>query len=162
MLLIAAAGLLLVMVLPAALIPVGLALAGFGLAGPQTLINVLYGQVADEDELRSGVRREGSFFGVNALLTKPAQSIALALLPAVLELARFIPRGQNLGQLLAEQPDSALWGIRSLIGLIPGLALLFGAIILSWYPIQGSYLKQMKRELGALHASKRAEWERLI
>jgi len=28
------------------------------------------------EELRSGVRREGAFFGVNALLTKPAQSVA--------------------------------------------------------------------------------------
>jgi glycoside/pentoside/hexuronide:cation symporter, GPH family len=160
MLLIAAAGLLLVMILPAALIPIGLALAGFGLAGPQTLTNVLFGQVADEDELRHGARREGSFFGVNALLTKPAQSVALALLPAVLELAGFVPRGQDLSQLLAEQPESALWGIRCLIGLIPGVALICGAIVLTWYPIRGSYLQQMKIELARLHADKQARWER--
>ena len=66
---------------PTALIPVCLALAGFGLSGPQTLTNLLFAQVADEDELRSGVRREGAFFGVNALITKPAQSIALCAVP---------------------------------------------------------------------------------
>jgi GPH family glycoside/pentoside/hexuronide:cation symporter len=160
LLLIAGAGLLLVTIMPAPWIPLGLALAGFGLAGPQTLTNVLYGQIVDEDELRSGVRREGAFFGVNALLTKPAQSIALATLPAVLELARFVPRGENLGQLFPDQPESALWGIRSLTGLIPGLALILGAVVMIWYPLRGRYLAQMKKELGALHATKRAEWEK--
>jgi GPH family glycoside/pentoside/hexuronide:cation symporter len=160
LLLIAGTGLLLVTILPASWIPLGLALTGFGLAGPQTLTNVLYGQIVDEDELRSGVRREGAFFGVNALLTKPAQSIALALLPAVLELARFVPRGNNLGLRLPDQPQSALWAIRSLTGLIPGLALILGSIIMIWYPIRGRYLTHMKEELGALHAAKRAEWEK--
>jgi GPH family glycoside/pentoside/hexuronide:cation symporter len=161
LLLVAGAGLLLVTILPAPWIPLGLALAGFGLAGPQTLTNVLYGQIVDEDELRSGVRREGAFFGVNALLTKPAQSIALALLPVILEIARFVPRGENVGQLLADQPESALWAIRSLTGLIPGLALILGAVIMIWYPLRGRYLAQMKKELGELHAAKRAEWEKI-
>jgi GPH family glycoside/pentoside/hexuronide:cation symporter len=160
MLVIAASGLLLVTVLPPHLIPAGLVLAGFGMAGPQTLTNVLFAQVADEDELRSGVRREGAFFGVNALLTKPAQSLALWLLPFVLEWVRFIPREQNLGQPFLDQPTSALWGIRSLMGLIPGLALIVGAVILIWYPIRSSYLSQMKEELGAFHAVKRKQWEK--
>jgi GPH family glycoside/pentoside/hexuronide:cation symporter len=160
LLIVAACGLFLVAVLPPRWVPVGLALAGFGMAGPQTLTNVLYGQVADEDELRSGTRREGSFFGVNALLTKPAQSIALALLPAVLELGGFVPRGQNLGDLFADQPTSALWAIRIAGGLIPSLALILGAAILIWYPIRGPYLEQMKGDLEALHARKRARWER--
>jgi MFS family permease len=85
MLVIAGVGLLLIVVVPVPLIPACIALAGFGLAGPQTLTNVLFAQVADEDELRSGVRREGAFFGVNALITKPAQSVALALSPFILE-----------------------------------------------------------------------------
>jgi len=64
---IAGVGLILVAVVPTPLIPFCMALAGFGLSGPQTLTNVLFAQVADEDELRSGTRREGAFFGVNAL-----------------------------------------------------------------------------------------------
>lgn len=162
LLVIAGSGLLLIAILPAPWIPLGLALAGFGLAGPQALTNVLYGQIVDEDELRSGMRREGAFFGVNALLTKPAQSIALALLPAVLELARFVPRGENLGLPFPDQPHSALVGIRTLAGLIPGLALLLGSVIMIWYPIRGRYLAKMKEELGALHAAKRAEWEKSL
>ncbi|HPD42613.1 MAG TPA: MFS transporter, partial [Anaerolineae bacterium] len=49
LLVIAGVALILVAVVPTPLIPVCLALAGLGLAGPQTLTNVLFAQVADED-----------------------------------------------------------------------------------------------------------------
>jgi len=144
-------------VVPTPLILVCLALAGFGLSGPQTLSNVLFAQVADEDELRSGVRREGAFFGVNALLTKPAQSVALALSPFILEITDFVTREANLGQIYLDQPAAALFGIRSLVGLIPGVAMLLGAIILIWFPLRGEYLGQVQAKVLALHARKHAQ-----
>jgi GPH family glycoside/pentoside/hexuronide:cation symporter len=157
LLIVAGVGLLLSVVVPKPLILVCLALAGFGLAGPQTLTNVLFAQVADEDELRSGVRREGMFFGVNALLTKPAQSVALALSPFILEATRFITREQNLGQIYLDQPASAIFGIKVILGLIPGIAMLLGAIILIWYPLRGEYLSGVQSGVLALHARKSAQ-----
>ena len=154
LLLIAAAGLLSMMVLPNALIPVCLALAGFGLSGPQTLTNVLFAQVADEDETRSGVRREGSFFGVNALITKPAQSLAIALSPFILEATNFVTREQNQGQIYLNQPESALTGIKIITGLVPGIAMLIGAIILIWYPLRGEYLSKVQIKVLEMHTEK--------
>jgi Na+/melibiose symporter-like transporter len=55
------------------------------------------GSSAREDELRSGVRREGAFFGVSALLTRPAESVALAHLPSVLESSGFVAREAHQG-----------------------------------------------------------------
>lgn len=156
LLLVAGMALLLIMVVPNPLIPVCLAVAGFGLAGPQTLTNVLFAQVADEDELRSGVRREGAFFGVNALLTKPAQSVALALIPFVLEATGFVPREASGGRIYLDQPASALFGIKALIGLIPGGALLLGAAILHWFPLKGRYLAEVQERVLYLHAEKHA------
>jgi len=156
LLVIAGVALILVAVVPTPLIPVCLALAGLGLAGPQTLTNVLFAQVADEDELRSGVRREGAFFGVNALLTKPAQSVALALIPFILEATHFVTREANQGQIFLNQPASALFGIKVLVGLIPGVAMLLGALILTAFPLRGAYLQHVKEEMLALHAEKRA------
>lgn len=156
LLLIAGCALVLLSFAPGPLILVCLALAGFGLAGPQTLTNILFAQVADEDELRSGVRREGAFFGVNALLTKPAQSVALALQPFILELTGFVTRESNQGQIFLAQPASALFGIRALMGLIPGVAMLLGALILSFFPLQGARLARMQAEVLALHAEKHA------
>ena len=151
---IAGVGLILVAVVPARLIPFCLALAGFGLSGPQTLTNVLFAQVADEDELRSGTRREGAFFGVNALLTKPAQSVALALMPFILEATHFVTVAQSQGQVYLNQPPEAIFGIKAFMGLIPGAAMLLGALILTWYPLRGEYLERVQRQVLELHAWK--------
>jgi GPH family glycoside/pentoside/hexuronide:cation symporter len=157
LLFIAGVGLTLIVFVPNPVILLCLVAAGFGLSGPQTLTNVLFAQVADEDELRSGVRREGAFFGVNALITKPAQSVALALIPFMLEATQFVTREANNGQIFLNQPESALFGIKALMGLIPGLALILGAILLRWYPLQGAYLEKVKSELLELHAKKHAQ-----
>jgi GPH family glycoside/pentoside/hexuronide:cation symporter len=159
LLVVAGMALLSIMVVPTSLIPICLAVAGFGLAGPQTLTNVLFAQVADEDELRSGVRREGAFFGVNALLTKPAQSVALALSPFILELTNFVTREANQGQIFLDQAPSAVLGIKSLVGLVPGTAMLLGAVILIWFPLRGGYLVQVQEEVLALHTRKHEELE---
>jgi len=161
LLVIAGIGLCLVTVVPDALIPACIALAGFGLSGPQTLSNILFAQVADEDETRTGVRREGAFFGVNALITKPAQSVALALSPFILEATHFVTRDQNQGQIFLNQPASAIFGIKLIAGLIPGLAMFLGALILAWYPLRGAYLEKMQAEILEMHARKRAELDRV-
>ena len=160
LLLIAGVGLALIAVVPDQLILLCLAMAGFGLSGPQTLTNVMFGQVADEDELRSGVRREGAFFGINALITKPAQSVALTLVPLVLSATGFITRDANNGQAFLNQSASAIFGIKVLIGLIPGVALILGAILLRWFPLKGTDLDEMKTDLLALHAKKHERLER--
>ncbi len=156
LLLIAGVGLIAIAFVPTPLILVCIALAGFGLSGPQTLTNVLFAQVADEDEIRSGVRREGAFFGVNALITKPAQSVALALIPFVLEATHFVTREANNGQIFLDQPASALFGIKALIGLVPGIALVIGAGLLFWYPLKRKYLDEVKKKMLNMHAEKHA------
>jgi glycoside/pentoside/hexuronide:cation symporter, GPH family len=157
LLVIAGIGLTLIVVVPTAFIPFCIALAGFGLAGPQTLTNVLFAQVADEDEVRSGVRREGSFFGVNALLTKPAQSVALALSPFILEATQFVTREANRGQVFLNQPASAIFGMKVIAGLIPGIAMFLGAIILIWYPLRGAYLQSVQQKVLEMHSEKGAK-----
>jgi len=145
-------GLCSIFFLPVSLIPLGLALAGFGMGGPEALTYVLLSQVIDEDELRSGQRREGAFFGTNALLTKPAQSLAIAIPPLILEATGFITREANGGVPFLDQAESALRGIRLYAGLIPGLAYLIGAVILLLYPIRGAYKRELEEKILALHA----------
>jgi GPH family glycoside/pentoside/hexuronide:cation symporter len=158
---IAGVGLIAMTFVPQVLMFPCIALAGFGLSGPQTLTNVLFAQVADEDEIRSGVRREGAFFGVNALITKPAQSIALALIPWILEITNFVTRDANGGQIYLSQPANAIFGIKVLIGLIPGVAMLIGALILFWYPLKGKHLEEIKTKVLVMHANKTAQLENM-
>jgi GPH family glycoside/pentoside/hexuronide:cation symporter len=157
LLVIAGVGLMAIAFVPEKLILLCLVLAGFGLSGPQTLSNILFAEVADEDELRSGVRREGSFFGVNALLTKPAQSVAIALTASILEGAGFITREANQGQIFLNQSKEVLFGIKAIMGLIPGAAMLLGAVILIWFPLRGAYLEKVQKEVLELHAKKKAQ-----
>jgi GPH family glycoside/pentoside/hexuronide:cation symporter len=154
-------GLVSIVIVPPGAIPYCLAVAGFGLSGPQTLTNIFFAQVADEDELRTGVRREGAFFGVNAMLTKPAQSIAIALAPFILEATGFVSRGAGGGAEAAAQPAGAIFGIKVFTGLIPGLAMLAGALILFLFPLRGERLARMRTELLELHAKKREALERM-
>ncbi len=161
LLLIAGIGLISIVIVPTPLIPFCIILAGFGLSGPQTLTNVLFAQVADEDEVRTGVRREGSFFGVNALITKPAQSVALALSPFILEITGFITREQNMGKIFLDQPGSAILGIKIIAGLIPGIAMLLGAAILTLYPLRGNYLSSIQQKVLELHQLKHDKLQNL-
>ena len=153
---VAGLGLVSIVFVPSSLIPLCLAFAGFGLSGPQTLTNIFFAQVADEDELRSGVRREGAFFGVNALVTKPAQSVALALTPFILTITHFVTRDANGGQIFLNQPDSAILGIKIFVGLIPGIAMFAGALILFAFPLKGARLAKMRTDLLELHSRKKA------
>lgn len=157
LLVIAGIGLIAITFVPTVLIPVCLLFVGFGLSGPQTLTNILFAQVADEDELRSGVRREGAFFGINALITKPAQSLAIAIPPFILEATDFVTREANNNIAFLDQPASAVFGIKVFIGLIPGIAMLLGALILFWFPLRGAKLDEVRSKVLELHAQKKAE-----
>jgi GPH family glycoside/pentoside/hexuronide:cation symporter len=162
LLVIAGIGLISVALVPEALIPACIALAGVGLAGPQTLTNVLFAQVADDDELRSGVRREGAFFGVNALITKPAQSIALWITPFILESTNFVTRASNAGEIFLNQPLQAITGIKIFAGVIPGAACLLGALILVWYPLRGKHLEEIQKRVLVMHHEKKLQLDEVL
>lgn len=147
-------GLLLLTILPGNFVYLGVFLGGVGLIGPLQFTNLMYAQVADEDELETGVRREAAFFGVNALLTKPAQSFALMIPAALLSWASFIPRSANEGEIFLPQPEPVYIAIKIFIGLIPGIALLLEALIFKWYPLKGDYLKKIQKEILVLHEEK--------
>jgi GPH family glycoside/pentoside/hexuronide:cation symporter len=153
---VAGVGLLSIAFLPVPLIPVGLVIAGFGFSGQQTITYNLLAQVIDDDEVRTGTRREGAFYGANALLTKPAQSLALFLTVFILEEAGFISRALNDGEILLDQPASAVMGIRAIVGFIPGLALLLACGLLFFFPLRGERLRALKDRILIMHADKEA------
>jgi len=159
LLVIAGVGLVALTFVPPALMLPCIVLAGFGLSGPQTFTNILFAQVADEDEVRTGVRREGAFFGINALLTKPSQSLAIALPPFILAATGFITRSANNGEIFLDQTPSAIFGIKVIAGLVPGVALLLGALLLVFYPLKSKYLKSVQDQVLQMHAEKAARLE---
>jgi GPH family glycoside/pentoside/hexuronide:cation symporter len=164
LLLIGGIGLLLLFIVTAwsisALVYIAIAISSIGFIGPLVFTNVLFAQTTDEDELNTGVRREAMFFGVNALLTKPAQSIAIIIPTALLNLTNFIPHPLGTDPILP-QPITAIFAIRLFLGLIPGIALLLAAAILDFYPIKGDYWEKIQKEILILHEEKLKKLEDL-
>lgn len=98
------------------------------------------GDIADEDELKTGERREGMFMGMNALFTIPAQGLFIFFFTLVLELYGY--DGSR-----ATQTQEAIFGIRLGVSLLPVVFLAIGILALYFYPLHGESYKKMKEEV---------------
>jgi GPH family glycoside/pentoside/hexuronide:cation symporter len=107
--------------------------------------------VIDQDELKSGQRREAMFYGMNALLVKPAESFGPALGTAIMLAFAYIQ-----GAPAESQPASVLLGIKIIFLLVPQIVTLFNLILLWLYPIKGQHLLDLQKELEETHARKKA------
>jgi GPH family glycoside/pentoside/hexuronide:cation symporter len=97
------------------------ALVGAGLSGTLIMPDIVLGEIIDEDERVNGVRREGIYYGVNGLVIAAAVVLQGATIGSVLSLTGYVPDA-------AVQVQSAVAGIRFMMGLAPLLALLAGAM----------------------------------
>jgi GPH family glycoside/pentoside/hexuronide:cation symporter len=119
---------------------VGGALLGIGLAGLMLLHNILLADVIDEDYIRTGQRREGTYFGANALFIRLGVSIQALVLSQVLAAFGYDPK-------LIVQPDTLVTGIRILVAVVPVMALIIAFIAIQMYPLHGKRLLLIKSEL---------------
>ncbi len=125
--------------------PAGLACAavvGIGVAGLMLLFDVLLADVIDEDELRTGRRREGMYFGANALFIRLGISAQALVMSQIMKASGYDAN-------LAAQPASVVTGIRLLMTAVPAGALLLALAVLRTYPLHGENLARIKQELAA-------------
>jgi GPH family glycoside/pentoside/hexuronide:cation symporter len=136
---------------------IALLIVGFSYSGMMLIAPILMADVIDKDELKTGRRREGAYYGTNNLFTKPAQSIAAALTAMVLALT-----GYN--QTTVFQDDLAQFGIKLNIGLIPAIFITIGIIVLLKFPIDASTeeYKNWKRRVEDLHEKKIQEYKKSL
>lgn len=121
-------------------------LAGAGLAVAYLIPWSMLPDVIDLDELQTGQRREGIFYGFVVQLQKVALAIALFMVGKILDLAGFISsNSEQVG--VATQPDSALLAIRWLIGPIPSVVLIGGIIMAFIYPITREFHEEILLKL---------------
>jgi Na+/melibiose symporter and related transporters len=114
--------------------------AGFGLSGVLILTDVLIAQVIDEDQIKTRVRREGAYYGVNAFVIRfsiAVQSITMAL---IFNLFKYDSN-------LKVQSGSAVTGIRLLMSFIPVIFIAGAVVFMVFYPIHGEKLKAIKQNV---------------
>lgn len=122
------------------------AFVGIGLAGIIILIDVFISDIVDEDELKTGVRREGMYFGINALFIRIAISFQSIIMGYVLDYTGY---NANLG--IGNQPQSALTGLKMLITLFPLITVVLSFICYKFYPLDGKKLADVKEKVHVLH-----------
>ena len=132
---------------------IGTTLFGLSLAGLLMLTNPLVADITDEDELQTGARREGMFFGMNGLVIRFAFVIQGILTAIVFTTTGYI--NPTAGVLFPEQPAAALFGLRLLTGGFTALALVAAFVLLGGYRLHGARAERVRAEAAALQARKR-------
>lgn len=120
-------------------------LIGIAFAGIFLMDNVLISDVIDEDEVKTGQRREGMYFGLNGLVV----TLSAAIVSVVFGI---IAPAYGYDTTLAVQPDSVATGFRVFMTGLPfvGCALAFLALLT--YPLHGKRLAEVKTQLVQRHA----------
>jgi glycoside/pentoside/hexuronide:cation symporter, GPH family len=103
-------------------------LASFGVATAYMVPWSILPDVIDLDELKTGRRREGTFYAFMTLLQKLGLAVGLFLVGAALEASGFDKAAEL-------QPDSALQAIRFFMGPVPLVLVICGAALTYFYPI---------------------------
>ncbi|MFM7428075.1 MAG: MFS transporter [Elainella sp.] len=108
-------------------------LAGVGVSTAYLIPWSMIPDVIELDELKTGQRREGVFYGFMVLLQKLGLAVGLFVVGQALSRSGFIET--VAGQPAPVQPASALTTIRFAIGPVPTVALILGLILAYFYPI---------------------------
>jgi GPH family glycoside/pentoside/hexuronide:cation symporter len=127
---------------------IAMILIGIGISGYYITNQLVMADVIDNDEILTGKRREASYAGMNALVTKPTNSLGPWILLSVITLFGF---DNTPG---AVQEESARLGIMIAFTLIPAILILISAFFIRYFPLSGPEWKKKKEELHRIHIEK--------
>lgn len=151
------------------LLVVSFLMIGVGFAGGMYLIPVINGDVIDKDEMLNGSRREGTYAGVNSLITKPASALAQAAFMWIFDAfgldESLTTVSSSTGETLIawdQQPQSAKNGVFIAWMLVPAILILLSFVAMYFFPLDGKQWNDDKAALAKKHAEKEAAFEQEI
>ncbi len=107
--------------------------AGFGYGAVNVIPWAMVADVVEEDELKSGKRREGIYSGYLVFFRKLATAITIFAVTRILSVTGFV--GSTTGTVQnVEQPESALLALRILVGVVPAVMLVLAILVATRYP----------------------------
>ncbi|MDD5200695.1 MAG: MFS transporter [Terrimicrobiaceae bacterium] len=130
-------------------------IAGFGISVCYLIPNAMLPDTIEYDELRTGQRREGVFYGFFVFLQKIALAFGTFIVGHSLAAAGYLSHGPH--EPVPVQPESALTAIRIAIGPLPAVALLLGMFFAWRFPITKAKHAEILRKLAARHREGRAD-----
>ncbi|MEM9217958.1 MAG: MFS transporter [Cyanobacteria bacterium P01_F01_bin.150] len=120
--------------------------ASFGVATAYIVPWSMLPDVIELDELETGQRREGVFYSFMTLLQKIGYAAGIFVVGQALEAAGFVAAVPG-AETLPEQPSSALFAIRLVIGPFPTICLIGGIILAYFYPITREFHAEVMLKL---------------
>jgi len=109
------------------------ALAGIGVSAAYVLPDSILPDVIEWDELRTGRRQEGIYYGIRTLIRKLTGAFVIFITLQILGWSGYQTPPSEAVQFM--QPESALFAIRLLVSFL-GVIILSGAVITAWfYPL---------------------------
>ena len=120
---------------------------GFGFGGMLYFIYLIIADVIDEDELKTGVRREGTFFGITNFFMRLAMVLSIVSVSLIFSSAGWETYTPNPGA-------DVILGLRVLVVVFPILALIGTLICLYFYPFSKERVEGIKNELSEMHKKK--------
>jgi len=127
---------------------IAMILIGIGISGYFITNQLVMADIIDNDEILTGKRRETSYAGMNALLTKPTNSIGPWILLSVMTIFGF---NNTPG---AVQTESAKLGIMVAFTIIPAILILLSAFFIKFFSLSGPEWNDKKEHLRKVHAEK--------
>jgi len=121
---------------------------GLGLSGAIYFGDIILSAIIDDDELKIGTRRDGGYFGINALITKLSTILVIITISFV-----FNTVGWTVFEPVAT--ENIILGLRILMFIFPAIALTIGFIVFTRFPITKEKYEQLKHDIEKLHAEKR-------
>jgi glycoside/pentoside/hexuronide:cation symporter, GPH family len=108
-------------------------LAGLGIATVYVIPWAMIPDIIEDDELKTGQRREGSYYALVSFFQKLGTGAALWIMGQIFEWAGYI--NPTADGVLPVQPDTAVLVIRLFMSIVPAMLLLV-AIAFAWkYPL---------------------------
>jgi GPH family glycoside/pentoside/hexuronide:cation symporter len=121
------------------------AVAGLGFSAQWVCPHSMVPDVIEYDELMTGKRREGVYYGMNSLISKIANALSIMLCGWGLKWSGYVD-GQA-------QSGTALFGIRLMFAIVPILLLLGAVPLLLRYPVDKAGHGQVVAELARRRAA---------
>ncbi len=131
----------------------GIAFIGLGLLMFMLNQSPLMGEAIDNDEILTGKRRETTYSGVNALITKPAVSIAHSLLLGIIALF-----GYKQDVAVSAQPPTVATGVLIALTIVPIICIFIASAALYFNPLEGEDWQAKKRHLQEVHKQKEKDY----
>ncbi len=128
-------------------------LIGFGLAGAMYYVDIIIGSIIDEDEVKSGCRREGSYYGINALINRYSTILVFVVIAITLTgygWENYLA-GASLNIANLQMGLKVLLVLTNIIGI--GIVL----VLLKVFPLHGERWQKVQEQLKAIRDRKACE-----